>query len=225
MIKYLTIYTTAELICLIAAVVCLYNAKALHWRLLIPFMLITCLVEIGALPLKAVYRANPIPSNSSAWMYNLLLLLQMGAFTVMFYNFIGKYLVGKFLIVTGITILLLLYIYEIYTNAFGIFNYNSRTYSVMSVLFVIYSLSYYYALLKNEEYAELKFLPDFWWATGTLFFFFGTTALNMFRSKLVIQPLKNTLYLGYLDTTLIVILYGCWTYAFICKRWITSNKK
>src|SRR4051812_48289839 len=116
MTKYITIYIIAELICFISALVCLLNIKALQWRLLIPFMLITCLIEIGAIPLKGVYKANPIPSNSSAWMYNILLLLQMGAFAFMFYKLIGKYLAGKLLIVGGLSILLLLYIYELFTN-------------------------------------------------------------------------------------------------------------
>jgi len=224
MTKYLTIYTTAELICLISAVVCLLNAKALQWRLLIPFLLITCLIEIGAIPLKSVYKANPIPSNSSAWMYNILLLLQMGVFTFMFYNLIGKYLAGKFLIVTGFSVLLLLYIYELFTNVSGIFNYNATTYAAMSVVFVVYSLYYYYVLLKNEEYAELKYMSEFWWVTGTLFFFFGTTAVNLFYTQLSKTYPADKLYLVYISDVLIVILYGCWSYAFICKRWITSNK-
>jgi len=179
---------------------------------------------MGAIPLKAVYKANPIPSNSSAWMYNILLLLQMGAFSFMFYNLIGKYLAGRLLIVTGISILILIYAYELFTNVAGIFNYNSTTYSAMSVVFIIYSLYYYYTLLRGEEYAELKFLPEFWWVTGTLFFFFGTTAVNLFYTYLLNSYPGNKLYLVYISDVLIVILYGCWSYAFICKRWTTSNK-
>ena len=224
MTKYLTIYTIAELTCLISAMVCLLNTKALQWRLLIPFLLVTCLIEIGAIPLKGIYKANPIPSNSSAWMYNILLLLQIGAFSFMFYNLIGKYLTGKFIIVTGLVILFLLYIIELFTNVSGIFNFNSTTYAGMSVLFVIYSLYYYYVLLKSEAYAELKFLPEFWWVTGTLFFFFGTTTVNLFYTQLSKSYPDNKLYLVYISDILIVILYGCWSYSFICKRWITSNK-
>nr|WP_294792094.1 hypothetical protein [uncultured Mucilaginibacter sp.] len=225
MLQFFNLYTSAELICFISALVCLFNAKEFHWRMLVLFMLLTCMVELGAIPLKAAYRANPIPMNSNAWIYNVLLFFQIPAFAAMFYNLIGRYINSKPVVFAGTGALLLLYIVEAFTNADGIFDYNSTTYTVMSVLFILYSLYYYYLLINSEEYADLKTLPDFWWTTGTLFFFFGTTALNMFRSKLLAEPLKNTVYLSYIHDTLIVILYGCWTYAFICKRWITSSKR
>ena len=213
------------MICFITALVCLFNAKEFHWRVMMVFMLLVCIAELSAIPLKAAYRANPIPANSNAWVFNVLLFFQISAFAIMFYKLIGKYGNSKLLVFGGTGVLFLLYVYETFSHARGIFDYNATTYTVMSVLFVLYSLYYYFLLITSEEYADLKFLPEFWWVTGTLFFFFGTTAINMFRSILVVQPLKNTLYLGYIDTTLIVILYGCWTYAFICKKWITLARK
>jgi hypothetical protein len=224
MLKFFNLYTGAELICFFTALVCLFKAKELHWRLLIPFMLITCMVELGAIPLKAVYRADPIPANASSWLYNILLLWQIAAFTTMFYYLIAKYVRFKILMIAGITILLLVYMYELSTNAAGIFDYNATTYSAMSVLFILYSLYYYYLLLKSDEYADIRFLAEFWWATGTLFFFFGSTAINLFYKALFDVSLDNRIYLSYISNVLIVILYGCWTYAFICKRWITFSK-
>lgn len=222
--KYFTIYTSAELLCFITALVCLLKAKEVHWRLLIPLMLVVTLVEFASVPIKVLYKANPIPKNSSAWMYNILLFMQIGVFSTVFYRLIGSYLGGKFMVVTGLIILLVLYTFELFTNDAGIFNYNAATYTTMSVVLVIYSLYYYYVLLKREEYAELTYLPEFWWVTGTLFFFFGTTAVNLFYSYLLTSYPGNKLYLVYISDVLIVILYGCWSYAFICKRWITSNK-
>ena len=225
MFKYFTIYTSAELICLITALVCLFKAKEFYWRLLIPLMLVITMVEFASVPLKALYRANPIPINSTVWMYNLLLPLQIAAFSTMFYSLIGKYTSNnKPLVFTGAAFLYLFYIYELITNEAGIFNFNSNTYAAMSVLFVIYSLYYYYVLLTSEEYSELKCMPEFWWVTGTLFFFFGTTAVNLFYSHLLKSYPGNKLYLVYISDILSVILYGCWSYAFICKRWIISNK-
>ncbi|MGY3214295.1 hypothetical protein [Mucilaginibacter sp. HD30] len=225
MTKYFTIYTSAELICLIVALVCLFNAKERNWRLLIPFLLITCMVEIGAIPLKTLYRANPIPQNSNAWIYNILLLVQIATFLMMFYNIIGKYTRSLWAIIMGLAVLLIFYSYDLITNKSNIFDYNASTYAALSVVLVLYSLYYYFLLLNNDEYTDLKYSPEFWWVTGTLFFFFGATTVNIFHSKLLSVPLKNRLYLTYISNMLIVILYGCWTYAFICKRWITSNKK
>ncbi len=224
--QYFTLYTSAELICFITALVCLFKAKQQHWRLLIPFLLITCMVELGAIPIKAIYKADPKPENSNAWLYNILLLLQIGMFLMMFYRLIGKYVQCKIIILAGLIILLSFYVYELLTNRHGLYDYNVLTYSALSVIMIVYSLYYYYLLLNKEEYTDLKALPEFWWTTGTLFFFFGTTAINLFYRLLVSVSVSkvNTMYITYINNILIVILYGCWTYAFICKRWMTSNK-
>ncbi len=224
MSKYFTLYTSAELFCFITALVCLFSVRERYWRFFIAFMFLTCLVEFIATPLKEMYKADPKPENSNAWIYNLLLLLQIGTFLMMFYNLIGKYVQSKIIILTGLVILLSLYGYELLTNHHGVYDYNVLTYSVLSVMMVLYSLYYYYLLLNNEEYTDLKVLPEFWWTAGTLFFFFGTTAINLFYRLLVSVSAVSMLYISYISNILIVILYGCWTYAFICKRWMTSNK-
>ncbi|PJJ83157.1 hypothetical protein [Mucilaginibacter auburnensis] len=226
MSKYFTLYTSAELICFITALVCLLSVKERYWRFFIAFMFLTCLVEFVATPLKEMYKADPKPENSNAWIYNLLLLLQIGTFLMMFYNLIGKYIQSKIIIFTGLVILLSLYGYELLTNQHGFYDYNVLTYSALSVIMILYSLYYYYLLLNKEEYTDLKALPEFWWTTGILFFFFGTTAINLFYRLLVSVSVSavNTMYIFYINNILIVILYGCWTYAFICKRWMTSNK-
>jgi len=143
----------------------------------------------------------------------------------MFYNIIGKYTRSSWAIIMGLAVLLIFYSYDLITNKSNIFDYNASTYAALSVVLVLYSLYYYFLLLNNDEYTDLKYSPEFWWVTGTLFFFFGATTVNIFHSKLLSVPLKNRLYITYISNMLIVILYGCWTYAFICKRWITSNKK
>jgi len=224
MAKYFTIYTSAELICLITALVCLFRSKEYYWRLLIPFMLVITMVEFASIPIKALYKANPIPIHSTVWLYNLLLPVQITGFAIVFYGFLNKYTKNKILVITGAVLLYLIYIAELLTNQAGLFNFNSNTYSAMSVVLVVYSLYFYYTLLKSEEYAELKYLPEFWWVTGTLFFFFGTTAINLSYTYILTTYPGNKLYLAFITNVLIIILYGCWSYAFICKRWITSNK-
>jgi hypothetical protein len=224
MLQYFTIYTVAELICFFIAIICLINDKDFNWRMMILFMLVTCMVEMGAIPLKTVYRHNPIPANSSAWIYNILLLIQISAFSFMFYHLLNKHIRSKPLIIGGLALLLVIYIYDLFTFPAGIFNYNADTYSVMSVLFIFYSLYYYYLLIGAEEYADIKTLADFWWVTGTLFFFFGSTACNLFYNMLTKVSPGNTVYLTHIGNVLIIILYSCWSYSFICKRWITSNK-
>ncbi len=224
MSEYFTLYTSAELICFITALVCLFNAREFYWRFLIVYLMVMCAVELIATSLKAIYIANPIPQNSTAFLYNPFLLLQIGFLSMMFYNLLAKYAQNKGIIFIGLFTLLSLYAYELSTSPFGIYDYNVLTYSALSVIMILYSLYYYYLLLNSAQYADLKFLPEFWWVTGTLFFFFGTTAINLFYRLLKSSFDSNAMYIAYISNILIVILYGCWTYAFICKRWMTSNK-
>ncbi|MDB5158255.1 MAG: hypothetical protein JWR50_2962 [Mucilaginibacter sp.] len=216
-------YVVAELICFIIAFICLYGEKEIAWKVLIPFMLIICIAEIGSIPFKAIYRANPIPSNSNAWIFNILMLFQISVFSNMFNHLFKKYISSKPLIITGLAALFLIYVYELFTNKNGLWDYNSETNSVMSVLFICYSLYYYYLLLRDEEYVNLNSSPAFWWVTGTLFFFFGKTIYDQFYDTIKSQFNSNTIDLSFITTILIIILYSCWSYAFICKRWITLN--
>lgn len=224
MSKYFTTYTSAEMICFITALVFLFNDKERIWRLFIPYMLLTCMVEIGVIPLKAIYMAHPKPINSNAWIYNLLLVAQAWFISVVFYKITSGYAQSKKLLLVIPVILAPIYIIEILSHRAGIFEYNANTYSLMSVLFVMYSLYFYYLMLNSGEYTNLNRDAAFWWVTGTLFFFFGTTATNLFYHSLLKISEENKVYITRINDVLIVILYGCWTYAFICKRWATLNK-
>ena len=64
MLKYLTINTDAEIICLIIALICVRNDKSLAWRSMTAFMFITCVAELlgvyfRSLYLKDVAHAHP----------------------------------------------------------------------------------------------------------------------------------------------------------------------
>jgi hypothetical protein len=54
----------------------------------------------------------------------------------------------------------------------------------MSVVFVLASLYFYYLKLKDEHFEPLMFSAPFWWVSGTLFFYFGSTACNNFLDYL-----------------------------------------
>jgi hypothetical protein len=36
-------------------------------------------------------------------------------------------------------------------------------------------------LLKDENYTDLRISANFWWVIGVLFFYFGSTAVNLYR--------------------------------------------
>ena len=212
MLSYFTFNTSFELICLAFAILCLWRTHELVWKSLIFYLFIICLAEFTGVYLKRHYQSNQ-------WIYNVLLVFQIGFTSIMFKHLFDKYSIGKPAVFLGWLLLLSLYIIDLLTH--GFFKFNMLTYNTMSVVFILYSLFYFYLLLNDEAYIDLKYSAKFWWVTGVLFFYFGSTAVNLFRGKTAIMLSGHSLSY-YIYIVLNMILYGCWSYSFICKKWLTK---
>jgi hypothetical protein len=71
----------------------------------------------------------------------------------------------------------------------------------------------------------LKSSPEFWWVAGVLFFYFAATICNLFEEKLEDIVITSTQNLNYfVFKALNIILYSCWSYAFICRKWLKTSK-
>jgi hypothetical protein len=222
MIKFFTLNTTIEAICLVIAILCLRKDSNLIWRGMILFLFITCITEMIAIPIKIHYKTDPVHIHPNIWLYNVLLIFQAGFISLMFQRLLSKYSNCDRIIGGGVILLIILYIYEI--SAHGIFVYNNITNTIMSVQFVIYCYYYYYCLLKDDAYVNLAFSADFWWVAGALFFYFGRTACNIFFD--ILSLLKPDIVITYpIYKILNVILYTYWSYSFICRKWLISTSK
>ena len=122
------------------------------------------------------------------------------------------------MIVIGLAIEILIYGVEVIKD--GVLVKHIWTTSTMSVLFVIYGLIYFYWLLKDDNDVKLTYSSSFWWVTGALFFYFGSTISNVFFNRLSTIMVSPKHYLTtYIFNALNLILYGCWCYSFICRKW------
>jgi hypothetical protein len=179
------------------------------------FLLITCLTEIMGKALRTGHHPNQ-------WLYNVFLLFEGGFTSFMFSNIFSKYINSKPLVIGGVILLLALYAYDIFSHGFLI--YNDITATVMAVVFVVYSFYYFYLLIRDDQYVDLIRSPSFWWVTGALFFYFGSTAVNLFFAFLRdVQVVGHNLSY-FIFTALSAILYACWSYSFICRKWQTTSK-
>lgn len=216
MFKYITLTTGAEVICFLVSIICLLKSNSLIWRCFIPYLLITCITEFIGIYLKRNHHTNQ-------WPYNILLIFQILVVSVMFMQLFNNFIKSKVIVTCGLILLIVLYMYDIVIHGFLLFN--ELTYNAMCVLFVLYCLYYFYLLLNSEQYIELKYSPEFWWICGALFFYFGSTAVNLFRDLLtpiIVNGLNITHYIYIILNT---ILYGFWSYSFICKKWLTQTSK
>jgi hypothetical protein len=234
MLQYFTVNTSSEIICFIIALVYLSKDKDGIWRSMIIFLFITCIAELAGFHFKHLYLADRSRTHSNAWVYNILIIFQAGFLSLMFYGLLNKYVNSKGLILSGLLAVLILYTYETFQHCglksapssidTGFYLYNDLTNTVLSVLLVIYCFYYYYCLIRDESYERFATSASFWWITGTLFFYFGTTACNIFYDKLKGIEITPKHYLtSYIYNVFNVILYGCWAYSFICKKWASKH--
>lgn len=149
-------------------------------------------------------------------LYNFFLIIETGFTLNMYYNLIRTHVKATNLIVCIALVLMALYVLEIIQHSF--YNFNNITTTVMSVIFVDLGLFYYLLLMKADNYIKLNFYPPFWWVVGTLFFYYGSTASNLFFT--IFKAHKSELLFQYRHLVFVLlnlIQYGFWSYSFICR--------
>ena len=203
-----TVGSAGSFISLFFAAIFLSKDKMRFWRVNFCYIILVILTEIVARYCGKIYRTN-------LCVFNVYSIFEISFITYGFYVFIKPYAKIKNWMLAVYAIIMI--IYTTYTLLYGINVYNAFTISIASVVFVVYGLLYFYLLLKDEDYIDLKFHPAFWWVGGTLIFYFGSTLANFFDD--IIQQkflgIYNTRFIIY--ATLNFFLYGFWAYSFVCR--------
>ncbi|GGE63205.1 hypothetical protein EV200_105341 [Pedobacter psychrotolerans] len=202
----------AEIICLIVALFLLLKDKISFWKVNIAYLVIALSTEA-----RGAYLA--ILRHHNLGLYNTFLLFEIAFISYGMYYCLKKYIDPRPIVFTGLGICYLIFTIFTFKNGIHAYNdiFNDNTVNVMSVIFVLYCLYYYYKLLNDEETLELKHHPEFWWVNGVLFYYFGSTATNLtydlFKIKLF-EHIPLRLFIYYITNT---ILYSNWIYSYICR--------
>jgi hypothetical protein len=218
MLSYFTTNTIAESICFLIALLSLYNIKSPVWKAMVLFLFIICVTEFLGIYFKKIYLQNPKVNLPNIWLYNILLVFQTGFISYMLYTLLSRYGDFKWPFLYANACFAVLFVYEIAGH--NIFYYANNTNIAVSIFFVLCSFGYYYYLSKDDKYTDLRISANFWWVGGVLLFYFGRTACNIFYdmlSTVSINPKHSLTY--YIYNFLNILLYGCWSYSFICKQW------
>jgi len=182
MLAYLTINTAVELICFLVALLFLFREKAAAWKLFILYLFLMCLAEIGGIYLRKTYHHN-------SWLYNLFVPAECGMNSYFFYYLIRKFKPAFSLFWYWVLVFTIIYTIELtYRHLIG---FVAVTTTVMSVVFVLASIYYYYLLIADQRYVRLKHDAAFWWVNGTMLFYFGSTATNLFFDYLLKYPAQQ----------------------------------
>ena len=149
------------------------------------------------------------------WIYNIYLIAEAGFTGTMYVHLIQHYVQKPRLHITVLVLLTGLYIYEL--NIHGIFVFNSTTTTVLSIVLVFYGLYFYYLLIKDPRHFNLNRHPEFWWVAGSLLFYYTTTVSALYFAVFNTEIKKIYTYRHYAYLCFNIILYGCWSYSFICR--------
>lgn len=208
---FLTFNTVSEFLCLLAAIVFLYKEKNLAWKLFIPFLLLTCSVEVAGIYMREIQHVRNYP------VYNLYLVFECGFTSYFFFYLYKAYHYKPLWLFTWLGLFTVLFVTDMVSQNGKHFAGDTAT--VMSVIFVLASLYYYYLKLKDPKFEPLVKSASFWWVSGTLFFYFGSTVCNTFFSYLsnneAITFTRSIRYIIF--NVLDITMYIFWSYAFICR--------
>ncbi|QXV64315.1 hypothetical protein INP83_14615 [Mucilaginibacter sp. 21P] len=209
--KFISVNTASEFICFLVAFVFLWKDKSTTWKMLIAFLLLTCVTEVTGIYMREFLQIRNYP------VYNVYLLFECGFTSYFFYHLYRPYNYHIKWLYVWYGIFMLIFLSEMLHNNFK--GFTSATASIMSVVFVLASLYFYYLKLRDEKFEPLLYSASFWWVNGALFFYFGSTACNIFMDYLAeyesITYNNSIRYIIY--NVLDVIMYACWSYAFICR--------
>jgi hypothetical protein len=198
-----------ETICLIIAFRYLSVVESSFWRSFRWFMLITVIVEITG----HVLRSYDIKNHG---LYNMYLPVEASFKYYVLYRLCRNYFKVGYWIIPFAGIFCILYLSEGFMNGFNRYAYITN--SVMSVSIVITCCLYYYYFLKKEEYVNIYTHAPFWIITALFFFYLGSTACNVFWSYLSNIYATQHIPVRFIIFSLLnFIMYGCWSYSFICK--------
>ncbi len=208
---YFTVNTIIELICLLIGCFCLYNDKQPMWRFFILYLFLICLTEISAIYMRKVLSVSNLP------LYNIFLIVECFSISIFFYNILKKYVNRIKWLMAWLFLFVIMYATEMISNHFS--NFVFKTASAISFVFVLACLYFYYLMLRDEKFEKLGSYAPFWWVNGTLIFYFGSTATNIFFDYLIMDQFSKFQHsIRYIIFNVLNIsLYLCWSYAFICR--------
>ncbi|SFH29740.1 hypothetical protein SAMN04489864_108119 [Pedobacter insulae] len=186
------------------------NAKPKFWRLIVPYLAITVLVES-----YCFYLAKTSPQAiSTHWIYNIFLFVYLCFHLFLFAKLIKAPFIRS---VLKITFVALIGCYAWEWHFLGLNYFFATTNVLFGISIILFSIFYYYNLIYQDQIDNILNEPAFWFITGCLLFYVGSTTVNLYIDQLIVVSKANNFPFRYaLISVLNLIMYGCWIKSFLC---------
>ncbi len=200
-----------EATCLVIAWIFLRKVRNPFARASIAYVALVLVIELIAAWYGHHYR------RSNAWCYNLLIIFE--TLYVCYGLFIFLHPLSsraRHFLIVSLGSFAIVYVYELYAS--GFYRLNTWSVAMLSFCVIVQCLLYYHLLLKKAENISLKNHAPFWWVSAVLFFYFGSTVYNLFLAMPWMDLMGSSrVILIYIISSLNLVLYGLWSYSFICS--------
>jgi len=209
-VNILDAHIVIEGCCLLTALICLRRVKG-WWGWFRAYMVAVVVIELAGAYLWDGLQLSTYP------LYNFGYLPLYFCFSSFLLYRLCRPLFKIQPWISIITVLIFAsYLVENMVNRFNALSV--KTFLLANISYIVICCCYFYYLLKDEAFVDIKRHPPFWIIAGLLFFCFGSTANYLFYDILKEVYLKHNILLRYYLMILVnFLLYGCWSYAFLCK--------
>lgn len=199
-----------ELLCLLACIFLFRNMRTSWWHIFIPFLLFTLVVEVIGLIIVIYLK------ETNYWVFNIYMPIKFAFFLFTLSHIARQFFSTRIWIITGLFLFCVLYICEIVVS--GFFKYCFYSNLFISLWIAVLCCQFLYAFMKKNDYINLNAYAPFWIIAGFLSFNLGSAACNIFFNQLTaINRQLNMPVRFIIFNVLSLILYTCWTYAFVCR--------
>ena len=202
--------TSIEATCFLCALFFLRNTGERVWTTIKWFMLFTFVNESLSTIIGQVYHQHNV------WLINLYTLVNFFTISWVLYRLSPYQNMNLFILQSSAILFSLCFAVEIFYK--GIFEYTIISNIFSDIAIFIVSNRYFFLLLKEDSWIDIQRHAAFWFVTGLLLFSLCATIADIFDNELTslfVFPNVSLYYLLYLAFNL--ILYGCWSFSFLCK--------
>ncbi len=162
-----------------------------------------------------VFFTGVTTSNPVIHIYLIISILLLGAiYFKVFFNPILKKLVVALSVITFLIMLAGIFFIE------GIMEYPATSNTILSVVAILFSLTYFYQLLSRQDFVHIEKQPLFWISAGVLFYYSLTIFLFMLYKKLTLQQMGLYFMINSITNIFANILF---TIGLLCKPQKTTT--
>lgn len=199
-----------EVSCFATALFFLKNTGNVVWTTIKWFILFAVLVE------ASLSFTGKILHWHNGWIINLYTPINFFIVSWSVYRLSPYNKINLAFFIAANFIFLLFFLLEIFTK--GFFAYSALSSVLSDCLLFIICNRFFYLLLKQDEWIEIQKHAAFWFVTGLFLFNFCSTVADIFDEQLNDLYIFSTVSLRYvLYIVFNLILYSCWSFAFICR--------